>query len=38
MRPLQPDDIARTITFVVTQPEHVDINEVLVRPTDQVQP
>ncbi|ELZ01420.1 SDR family oxidoreductase [Natrialba aegyptia] len=38
MRQLRPDDIARTITFVVTQPEHVDINEVLVRPTDQVQP
>jgi NADP-dependent 3-hydroxy acid dehydrogenase YdfG len=38
MRPLQPDDIARTITFVVSQPAHVDINEVLVRPTDQVQP
>lgn len=38
LRQLRPDDIARTITFVVTQPEHVDINEVLVRPTDQVQP
>lgn len=38
MRQLHPDDIARTITFVVTQPEHVDINEVLIRPTDQVQP
>ena len=38
MHPLQPDDIARTITFVVSQPAHVDINEVLVRPTDQVQP
>ncbi|MGB9985683.1 MULTISPECIES: SDR family oxidoreductase [Halobacteriales] len=38
MEALQPDDIARTITFVVTQPEHVDINEVLIRPTDQVQP
>jgi len=38
MQALQPDDIARTITFVVTQPEHMDINEVLLRPTDQVQP
>ncbi|QCS44421.1 SDR family oxidoreductase [Natrinema versiforme] len=38
LRPLQPDDIARTITFVVSQPPHVDINEVLIRPTDQVQP
>ncbi|ELY86239.1 SDR family oxidoreductase [Natrialba taiwanensis] len=38
MRQLRPDDIARTITFIVTQPEHMDINEVMVRPTDQVQP
>ncbi|ADB63422.1 short-chain dehydrogenase/reductase SDR (plasmid) [Haloterrigena turkmenica DSM 5511] len=38
MQALEPDDIARTITFVVTQPQHVDINEVLIRPTDQVQP
>ncbi|MCG1003623.1 MULTISPECIES: SDR family oxidoreductase [Halobacterium] len=38
MRPLRPADVARTIAFVVSQPEHVDINEVLVRPTDQVQP
>lgn len=38
MRQLRPDDIARTITFVVTQPERMDVNEVLVRPTDQVQP
>ncbi|MFP8954922.1 SDR family oxidoreductase [Natrialbaceae archaeon A-arb3/5] len=38
MRPLKPTDIARTITFVVTQPDYVDINEVLIRPTDQVQP
>ncbi|WP_059059052.1 MULTISPECIES: SDR family oxidoreductase [Halobacteriales] len=38
MRPLRPKDIARTITFVATQPDHVDINEVLIRPLDQVQP
>ncbi|AFO59469.1 SDR family oxidoreductase [Natrinema sp. J7-2] len=38
MRQLEPTDIARTIAFVVTQPAHVDINEVLIRPTDQVQP
>ncbi len=38
MRQLEPADIARTIAFVVTQPAHVDINEVLIRPTDQVQP
>ncbi|MCO8246779.1 MULTISPECIES: SDR family oxidoreductase [unclassified Haladaptatus] len=38
MEALAPEDIARTITFVVTQPERVDINEILIRPLDQVQP
>ena len=32
---LQPDDVARTILFAVTQPPHVSINEILIRPTDQ---
>jgi NADP-dependent 3-hydroxy acid dehydrogenase YdfG len=32
---LQADDIARTVMFVVSQPPHVDVNEVLVRPTAQ---
>jgi hypothetical protein len=27
MRQLRPDDIARTITFVLSQPAHVDINQ-----------
>ncbi len=35
MRALQAEDIARTIVYVVTQPAHVAINEILVRPTDQ---
>jgi NADP-dependent 3-hydroxy acid dehydrogenase YdfG len=35
MRQLQSDDIARAILYVITQPAHVAINEVLVRPTDQ---
>jgi NADP-dependent 3-hydroxy acid dehydrogenase YdfG len=35
MRPLQSEDIARAILYVVSQPPHVAINEVLVRPTDQ---
>jgi NADP-dependent 3-hydroxy acid dehydrogenase YdfG len=35
MRALQAEDIARAILYVVTQPPHVAINEVLVRPTDQ---
>ena len=35
IRPLQPEDVARAIVYVVTQPPHVAVNEVLVRPTDQ---
>jgi NADP-dependent 3-hydroxy acid dehydrogenase YdfG len=35
IRTLQSDDIARAILYVVSQPPHVAINEVLVRPTDQ---
>jgi NADP-dependent 3-hydroxy acid dehydrogenase YdfG len=32
---LEADDIAQAILYVVSQPEHVSINEVLVRPTGQ---
>ncbi|MDQ4062694.1 MAG: SDR family oxidoreductase [Actinomycetota bacterium] len=32
---LQPEDIANAIAYVVTQPERVSINEVLIRPTQQ---
>jgi NADP-dependent 3-hydroxy acid dehydrogenase YdfG len=35
MRTLRSEDIARAIRYVVSQPPHVAINEVLVRPTDQ---
>ncbi|WP_122090446.1 SDR family NAD(P)-dependent oxidoreductase [Halalkalicoccus subterraneus] len=35
MEPLRPEDIARSIRFAVTQPSHVDINELLIRPTRQ---
>ena len=35
IRQLQSEDIARAIRYVVTQPAHVAVNEVLVRPTDQ---
>ena len=33
--PLSADDIARAILYVVGQPPHVAINEVLVRPSRQ---
>jgi NADP-dependent 3-hydroxy acid dehydrogenase YdfG len=32
---LEPDDIARVVMFTLSQPRHVDVNEVLVRPTAQ---
>ena len=35
MRALQSEDIANAVLYVVGQPPHVAINEVLVRPTDQ---
>jgi clavulanate-9-aldehyde reducatase len=34
-RVLRSEDIAETILYAVTRPEHVDINEILVRPTGQ---
>jgi NADP-dependent 3-hydroxy acid dehydrogenase YdfG len=33
--PLQADDIARAVMFAVSQPPHVDVNEILIRPTAQ---
>jgi NADP-dependent 3-hydroxy acid dehydrogenase YdfG len=32
---LEGDDIARAVLFAVGQPPHVDVNEILVRPTSQ---
>ena len=32
---LQADDVARAVLYAVSQPPHVDVNEILVRPTAQ---
>jgi NADP-dependent 3-hydroxy acid dehydrogenase YdfG len=32
---LTPEDIARTVMFAVAQPPHMDINEIMIRPTAQ---
>jgi NADP-dependent 3-hydroxy acid dehydrogenase YdfG len=32
---LEADDIARIVMFALEQPQHVDVNEILVRPTSQ---
>jgi NADP-dependent 3-hydroxy acid dehydrogenase YdfG len=32
---LQPEDVARAVMYAVSQPAHVDVNEILVRPTAQ---
>ena len=36
IRPLQSKDIAAAIVYAVTQPSYVDVNELLIRPTDQL--
>ena len=35
MEALQEDDIANAVMYAVSQPPHVDVNEILVRPTAQ---
>ena len=32
---LRPDDIANSIIYAINQPEHVAVNEIIVRPTEQ---
>ena len=33
---LEPEDISASIIYAVTQPERVNVNEILIRPTDQL--
>ncbi|MGH2831856.1 MAG: SDR family oxidoreductase [Solirubrobacteraceae bacterium] len=33
--PLQADDIARAVIYAISQPAHVNVNEILIRPTAQ---
>jgi NADP-dependent 3-hydroxy acid dehydrogenase YdfG len=35
MRPLQSEDIAEAILYAISQPPHVNVNQILIRPTDQ---
>lgn len=35
IKPLQSEDIANAIVYAVTQPPHVNVNEILIRPTEQ---
>jgi len=32
---LEPDDIARAVMYALSQPAHVDVNEILIRPASQ---
>jgi NADP-dependent 3-hydroxy acid dehydrogenase YdfG len=33
---LQPEDIGRAVVYALSQPAHVDVNEILIRPTPPV--
>lgn len=35
MRPMQAEDVADAIAYIVTRPRHIAVNEMLVRPTEQ---
>ncbi len=35
MTPLRDEDVARTILWAVTQPEHISVSEILFRPSKQ---
>jgi NADP-dependent 3-hydroxy acid dehydrogenase YdfG len=32
---LQPEDVARSVAYVLSQPEHVQVHDLLIRPTEQ---
>jgi NADP-dependent 3-hydroxy acid dehydrogenase YdfG len=32
---LEADDVARAVMYAIAQPPHVDVNEILIRPTAQ---
>ena len=34
-RSLRDEDVARAVIYALTQPEHVDVNEILIRPVRQ---
>lgn len=36
MRTLRAEEVAAAVLYAVGQPEHVAVNEILLRPTDQV--
>lgn len=36
MQPLTAEDVAEAIAWVATRPAHVDIDEIVIRPRDQV--
>lgn len=35
IRTLAPEDVANAVLYAVSQPDHVAVNEILLRPTDQ---
>jgi hypothetical protein len=35
MQPMQAEDVADAITYIVTRPRHIAINEMQIRPTEQ---
>jgi NADP-dependent 3-hydroxy acid dehydrogenase YdfG len=35
IEPMQAEDIADAISFIVTRARHVAVNEILIRPTEQ---